>query len=1517
MRKITQKLMFAFLLLTAAFGYSQKVAVIGVNHVTNDGFSFVVTQDLTVGEVIYFTENEYDNASNAFFDQSESIVVFTAGSTIAKGNVFYVEETGTTTNAFTVTCTGGSGCGSAVISGAGTFSLATDGESLYAYSDTDANPTNGITTIHSVLYSGTTEPGVSNGGPIPAAWDPSGDFPTAIVIDGFSTTAQPGRIEFNTSAAARTNVTKLMLENPSNYVQGLTYAALSTQFFTNLTLASSNPALTVAASSSSISEGSSAGTTFTFTLASVASAPVTVNFAVSGTAVFGTDYSQTGATTFSASSGTVTIPSGSDTASFTINIQPDTIVEPTETFTVTISSGSGYDVGSPGSATLSITNDDTSANDPLVAIVGLAHTDPDGFSFVATKDIAPGTVVYFTENSFNNTTLTFASGEAVLSWTSPGTTVTKGNVVVVTETSTNSNTFNVTCSGSSCGTVALVAGDFAIATTGETMYAYADSDSNPSNGISDIYSVLFTGTSAVTGGTIPSIEDPSVVYQNALVVDGFPSSPAPSRTEYNPAGRGVLVTDVIFENISNWLFGQAAGTLSTTPFTNINVTDAVPPTAVCQNISVTPAPGTGSVTIAASQIDNGSSDNVGIASITVSPDTFTCANVGPNTVTLTVTDTSGNVATCTATVTVLENTAPTFTQMGPYCSGDTFSLPTTSNNGIDGTWSPAIDNTATTTYTFTPTQSLCGTPVTMTIVVNPTVVPTFTQVAPICSGGSFSLATTSDNGITGTWSPAIDNTATTTYTFTPDAGQCATTATMTVVVNPLPTTPDPTYNAVCEGGTLNLNPNVNASDSYIMNANSGVAFIDIDATGTQIGGLQDDSEHNITIPAFTFNGVTYTTARIGMNGVLVFGSGAGEITFNNVSLPTPNVLAGNVFIAPFWEDLDIQTGAKIATQTVGNKFIIQYTTSCHDGFTTGSVTFQAQLDLVSGAIHYVYQDVAFGTPIYDAGASATIGIQFSASSALQYSFNTASLVNGQSISFYPPANLTYAWTGPNSFTSTDAEPSISNVTAAAAGTYSLVVTDVATGCQSAAGAVDVTIDPLTTPTFTQVGPVCQGDVFTLPATSDNSITGTWSPAVDNSVSTTYTFTPDAGQCATTATMTVVVNPNVTPTFTQVAAICSGESFSLATTSDNGITGTWSPAIDNTATTTYTFTPDAGQCAVTATMTVVVNPLTSNTTTLAVYGPYTWPVNGLTYTASGIYTSVSGCNTEILNLTVNYGLASLTGTYCGATLSNSNVTLVANYVIGAQGYRFRVRNAATNAVIGIVDRPVNSFALSNMPGVTLSTTYLVDVALRVGNVWQAFYGLPCTVTTPTPVSTIGTSCGTTLSTMGQWIYATYHPTVTGFRFRLTNLNTNAVLVYDALNGLNKFNFNQLPASFRSAGTTYFVEVALRNTDGNYLAYGPGCNVTTPGITRTDVVATQFAAIAYPNPFAENFMFDVKTTAVDAIQIRVYDMLGKLIDNRNVEANDINSVEFGDNYPSGVYNVVLSQGENTQTLRVIKR
>ncbi len=85
--------------------------------------------------------------------------------------------------------------------------------------------------------------------------------------------------------------------------------------------------------------------------------------------------------------------------------------------------------------------------------------------------------------------------------------------------------------------------------------------------------------------------------------------------------------------------------------------DFIPPAAVCKDITVQ-LDATGNASITGTDIDGGSTDNCGIASKVANPHAFTCANIGPNTVVLTVRDINGNENTCSATVTIEDNTAP-------------------------------------------------------------------------------------------------------------------------------------------------------------------------------------------------------------------------------------------------------------------------------------------------------------------------------------------------------------------------------------------------------------------------------------------------------------------------------------------------------------------------------------------------------------------------------------------------------------------------------------------------------------------------------------------------------------------------------------------------------------------------------------------------------------------------------------------------------------------------------------------
>ncbi len=142
---------------------------------------------------------------------------------------------------------------------------------------------------------------------------------------------------------------------------------------------------------------------------------------------------------------------------------------------------------------------------------------------------------------------------------------------------------------------------------------------------------------------------------------------------------GAMVNNVSVDNcsISSYTLNQSTFTcadIGTNPFTMtvtdgsgntntcvsmITVQDIVPPSAICQNITAQ-LDALGLVSISAAQVDNGSNDACGIATTTINNSNFNCSNLGANTVTLTVTDLSGNVSTCTSTVTVADTISPLF-----------------------------------------------------------------------------------------------------------------------------------------------------------------------------------------------------------------------------------------------------------------------------------------------------------------------------------------------------------------------------------------------------------------------------------------------------------------------------------------------------------------------------------------------------------------------------------------------------------------------------------------------------------------------------------------------------------------------------------------------------------------------------------------------------------------------------------------------------------------------------------------
>ncbi|QQS27914.1 MAG: HYR domain-containing protein [Sphingobacteriales bacterium] len=101
---------------------------------------------------------------------------------------------------------------------------------------------------------------------------------------------------------------------------------------------------------------------------------------------------------------------------------------------------------------------------------------------------------------------------------------------------------------------------------------------------------------------------------------------------------------------ANWNISTCSATVS--------VEDNVAPNTVCQNITVE-LDNTGNAAIAEDAVNNGSNDACGGLSFDTNVTVFNCSDVGENAVVLTVTDAHGNSSTCSATVTVEDNTPPT------------------------------------------------------------------------------------------------------------------------------------------------------------------------------------------------------------------------------------------------------------------------------------------------------------------------------------------------------------------------------------------------------------------------------------------------------------------------------------------------------------------------------------------------------------------------------------------------------------------------------------------------------------------------------------------------------------------------------------------------------------------------------------------------------------------------------------------------------------------------------------------
>jgi YD repeat-containing protein len=146
------------------------------------------------------------------------------------------------------------------------------------------------------------------------------------------------------------------------------------------------PSVSVVATDSAASEQGPDGGTFAITRTGGTSQPLVVAYALSGTATNGSDYTTR--------TGSLTIPAGASSQTITVTPVDDTAVEGDENVIVTLSTNSAYAIGSPASATVTITDNDTYPPTATITAptAGTVVTAPAAITITATATDPDGTV---------------------------------------------------------------------------------------------------------------------------------------------------------------------------------------------------------------------------------------------------------------------------------------------------------------------------------------------------------------------------------------------------------------------------------------------------------------------------------------------------------------------------------------------------------------------------------------------------------------------------------------------------------------------------------------------------------------------------------------------------------------------------------------------------------------------------------------------------------------------------------------------------------------------------------------------------------------------------------------------------------------------------------------------------------------------------------------------------------------------------------------------------------------------
>ena len=324
-----------------------------------------------------------------------------------------------------------------------------------------------------------------------------------------------------------------------------------------------------------------------------------------------------------------------------------------------------------------------------------------------------------------------------------------------------------------------------------------------------------------------------------LITNGTPFTPPVGTTVYTATGTsaaGCVSTDAV-QVVSYTSPTVSAGTY----------------TSVCIDASAVTLAGTPS---------GGTFSGTGVTGTTFNPAS------GTQTVTYNYTDANGCSGSGTATITVNPLPVVDAGTYNPICA-DAANLPlvgtpaggTFSGTGVTANAFDPSANTQTVTYTYTNANGCVNTDVaTITVVqLTPSNAGTYTPVcidaANVVLNGTPAGGTFTGTGVTaGSFDPSV-GTQTVTYTYS-DAIGCTTSATATIVVNPLPIVGAGSAQVICEGTTVTLNGTGAATYTWSGGALNGQAFTPsvgpnvYTVTGTDVNGCMSTATVNVNVLPF-------------------------------------------------------------------------------------------------------------------------------------------------------------------------------------------------------------------------------------------------------------------------------------------------------------------------------------------------------------------------------------------------------------------------------------------------------------------------------------------------------------------------------------------------------------------------------------------------------------------------------------------------------------------------------------------